>query len=334
MKNKKNIFKYLELALIFLSAFSIWWLADKLFSVSYLNNWGWIIFFVSIFFVAWFLGALVIRDRRFFLLVTLASLLLQLFFTRNIFSLIIVFFSFLALYWARKMVREELRIRRRIKIWDSLRVGRHFFIFAVALMLSGQYYFFSNPQIESGNLPKLGAGSNQDGLMVKIITLADTDLVRQDGGFATVDEFVFEKFRGSDMRLDGKMEDGTEYKALKNRELSQIEKDNIIEKGRSDISKMAEREVLGDEQMIFVFVEILNKKLDDFMNINVGYLDQEMPVMHLVFSVILFLAIYGTGTIVSWFLVFFVAVIFRFLVITGLLSIEKKAVNMEIIRVS
>lgn len=334
MKNKKRIFKYLELALIFLSAFSIWWLADKLFSVSHLNNWSWIILFISTFFVAWFLGALVIRDKRFFLLVTLSGLLLQLFFTRNINSVLIIIISFLALYWARKTVRDEMRIRRRIGIWSSLRVGRHFFVFAVALMLSGQYYFFNDPQIESGNLPKLGVGSGRDGLMVKIITLTDTDLLRQDGGFATVDEFVFEKFRGSDMDLRGSNEDGEEYKSLRSRDLTEAQKENIIKKGRDDISKMAEREVGGDEQMLNVFVEILNNRVDDFLNINVGYLDQEMPVMHLVFSVILFLAIYGTGTMVSWFLVFIVAIVFRFLVTVGLLSIEKKAVNMEIIKIS
>lgn len=331
---KKRFFKYLELLIIFLSALIIWWLADKLFSVSFLDNWSWIIFFISTFFVSWFLGALIIRDRRFFLLVTLGGLSLQIFFTRNPWSILIIAASFLALYWARKAVRREMRNRIKIDIWNSLRVGRLFFIFAMGLMLAGQYYFFNNPQIESGNLPKFKMDSGKDGLMVKIVTLADTDLLNQKGEFATVNEFVFEKFRGSDMNLNGVNDEGVEYRTLRTTELNDLQKENVMKKGRDDISKMAEREVIGDEKMIDVFVEILNKKADDFLNVNVGYLDQEMPVMHIVFTLVIFLAITGTGTVVSWFLVFLVAIIFKLLIWTELLSINKKAVNMEIIKIA
>jgi|GEM_PF-3321270 len=329
---KKRIFKYLELVIIFLSAISIWWLADRLFSTS-LNNWGWIIFFISTFFVSWFLGALIVRDKRFFLLVTLGGLLLQILFTQNPWSILVILISFGVLYGARKIVRREMRSRIKINIWESLRIGRHFFIFAMALMLAGQYYFFNNPQIESSNLPKFKMDSGRDGLMIKLVTLADTDLLNQKREFATVDEFVFEKFRGNDMNLKGVNEDGVEYRALRTTELSELQRENVIKKGRSDISKMAEREVNGDEKMIDIFVEILNKKVDNFLNVNVGYLDQEMPVMHIVFTLVIFLAITGTGTIVSWFLVFLVVIIFKLLILIGLLSINKKAVNMEIINI-
>ena len=318
---KKRIFKYLELAIIFLSAISIWWLADKLFSSTYLNNWGWIIFFISTFFIAWFLGVLVIRDKRIFFAITFLGLFFQLLFTRSGESLMIILLAFVALFLAGRAVQREMRQRVKIDIWNSLRVGRYFFIFAIALMLAGQYYFYNNPQMESGNLPKIGLGGSRDGLMVKVITSTDPDLIKRGGDFTTVDEFVFEKFRRDNIDF------------FQGRQLTEIQRTEILEKGREDISKMAERDVVGDEKMINVFVEILNNQLDDFLNIDAGYMDKEMPVMHLIFSLVIFLAVYGTGMIVSWFLVLTVAGIFRFLVWIKLLSIDKKAVNMEIIRI-
>ncbi|MEF3691551.1 MAG: hypothetical protein V3574_00660 [Candidatus Moraniibacteriota bacterium] len=318
---KKKIFKYFQLATVLLSNFLIWWLADKLFSSTYLNNWGWIIFFISTFFISWFLGVLVIRDKRIFFVVTLVGLLLQLIFTGSWESLSVIFISFAALFLAGRAVQREISQRIKIDIWSSLRLGRYLFIFAIALMLSGQYYFYDDPQMESGNLPKIGLNGSRDGLIIKIITSTDPDLIRQGGDFATMDEFVFEKFKRENPDF------------FQSRQLTEIQKMEILKKGREDVAKMAEREVSGGERMIDVFLEILNNRLDDFLNIDAGYMDREMPVMHLVFSLVIFLAVYGTGMVVAWFLVLAVAGIFRFLVWIKLLSVDKKGVNMEIIRI-
>lgn len=316
---KKIIFKYLELASIVISALAIWFLVNKLFSVSYLNNWGWIIFFISIFFIVWSLGAIIIRDKWIFLGATFLGLATQLIFVWHWGIAVVIAVSFLALWLGRKVIRDEMRSRIKIDIWNYLRVGRRLFIFAIALMLAGQYYFFTNPQIESGNLPKFKLNTKQDGLLIKIISSVDPDLFKQNGELSTVDEFVFQKFKKDNLLDVDKIDD--------------FQKENILNEGRSGVSKMAERTVDGEEKMMNVFVEILNKKVDDFLSLNAGYLDQDMPVMHLVFTLVIFLAVSTTGMIISLFLILLVGIIFKLLVLMGLLSIDKKAVNMEIVRI-
>lgn len=332
---KKIILKYFGLAIIFFSALSVWWLVDRIFSASFLDNWRWVIFSISIFFVSWFLGAIIIRDRKLFLGVTFLALASQLIFIRHWEVLIIILISFLALFLTRKVIRRELRSRLKISIWTSLRGGRYFFILVVALMLAGQYYFFENPQIESENLPKVKIDSQTDNFMIKIIALADDDLSNGEGGLATVDEFLFKKIQREEDSILSKESENSKSKNLgSNTELSEYQKEMILSKERENVSKMLEREVAGDEMMLDVFLEIINKKADDFINLNLGYVDQDMPIMHLVFALAIFLAVFGTGTLVSLFLVFLVAVVFRIMIELGLLSIEKKAVNMEIVKVS
>jgi len=315
---KKIIFKYLGLASIVISALAIWFLANRLFSVSYLNNWGWIIFFIAIFFITWSLGAIIIRDKRIFLGATFLGLATQLIFVWHWGLLLIVIVSFLALWLGRKVIRNEMRNRIKIDIWNYLRVSRRLFIFAIALMLAGQYYFFTNPQIESNNLPKFSVNARQDGLLINVMSIVDPDLFNQNGELSTVDEFVFQKFKKDNLYNVDKIDD--------------FQKENILNEGRSSVSKMTERTVGGEEKMMNVFVEILNKKVDDFLSLNTGYLDQDMPVMHLVFTLIIFLTVSTTGMILSLFLILLVGIIFKLLVLVGLLSIDKKAVNMEIVQ--
>jgi len=150
------------------------------------------------------------------------------------------------------------------------------------------------------------------------MSIVDPDLFNQNGELSTVDEFVFQKFKKDNLYNVDKIDD--------------FQKENILNEGRSSVSKMTERTVGGEEKMMNVFVEILNKKVDDFLSLNTGYLDQDMPVMHLVFTLIIFLTVSTTGMILSLFLILLVGIIFKLLVLVGLLSIDKKAVNMEIVQ--
>jgi len=85
--------------------------------------------------------------------------------------------------------------------------------------------------------------------------------------------------------------------------------------------------------MVDIFLEVIGNKLDSLLNINAGYMDKNMPVAHLIFTVAIFLAIMGTGMILSLVFIFMVAVVFRTLILLGLLAIDEKAVNMEVIRI-
>ncbi|KKP67093.1 MAG: hypothetical protein UR66_C0003G0014 [Candidatus Moranbacteria bacterium GW2011_GWE1_35_17] len=327
MKTKIKIFKYAELVLIFLSATFTWRMADSLFKAADGSNWSWVMIFITAFFIIWSLGAIVIRDTRLFLGATILALLAQLFFTRNIGSLLVVVVSFLLLYLARIFIRQEIKLRLKVDIWNYLRVGRRFLIFAIALMLAGQYYFSSSTQIASENLPKMKFNYSQGGFMTKVVSLADPNLIKENNEAVTVDEFILNKFE-EELRVAGKLNSG-----IISNDMLYGQRDVLLKESRKDISKMVEREVAGDEKMVDIFLEVIGNKLDSLLNINAGYMDKNMPVAHLIFTVAIFLAIMGTGMILSLVFIFMVAVVFRTLILLGLLAIDEKAVNMEVIRI-
>jgi hypothetical protein len=326
---KKKIFKYAEAIIIVVAAAVVWYLADKIFAQVYLNNWGWLIFASSTFFIFWSLGAMIFRDRRVFLGMTFVALCSQLIFIQEVGIFLIILISFLILSLARWIIRKEIKSRLEVNIWDSLRVGKRLFILTIALMLASQYYFFDTPQIESKNLPKIKIGSEQQGgYMKKIIAMIDADVFDSSGDSLTVNEFVLKK-------AENKKTD-TENKGylVNNVKLDNFQKEILLESGRGDIAKMAEREVFADEKIVDIFVEILNKKIDDLLNLNVGYINQDIPVMHLVFTLAIFLAVFSAGMMISFIWIFLVKIILLMLVEIGLLSVDKKAVNMEILKIN
>lgn len=325
MKNK--ILKYFELFTIVFLATVIWYLASRLFGSAHLNNWGWITAAMAVFFVVWALGAIIIRDTKVFLGITFLSLVIQLIFTKSWQSLIVVVIAFLSLWVARKFTRDEMKMRLRVDIWNYLRVSRRFLVLALALMLAGQYYFSNDSQIASENLPKLKFDHGQEGLMSKIVSIVDPSLIKENNEAITIDEFIINKFNkdplaskrfGAEAGFDS---------------INYNQQEVILRGGREDVAKMAERTVTGDEKMIDIFLEIINNKIDDFLNVSVGYVDKDMPVTHLIFTVAIFLAIMGSGMLLSVFLTFVVALVFRVLIFAGLLSIERKAVNMEVVKI-
>lgn len=326
MKKELKIFKYFELGLIFLSAISVWYLADRVFKTSY-DNWSWLVFFALLFFVCWSLGSIILRNNRMFLGVTLVALLSQIIFTRNIGTLVVVLISFLLLYLARIFIRQEIKLRLKVDIWNYLRVGRRFLVVALALMIAGQYYFSSNPQVTLESIPKLKFEQGKGGFMTKIVSLIDPSLIKENNEPVTVDEFIINEFNEDPLASKRFGRD------LKFNNLDFNQRAVVLASGKENISEMVGRDVGGDEKMVDIFLEIVNNKINTVSSINIESIDKEMPLSHLIFTLAIFVLIMGSGMLVSWILIPIIFIIFKLLVFSGVLSVDRKAVNMEIIKI-
>ncbi|KKP57207.1 MAG: hypothetical protein UR60_C0044G0013 [Candidatus Moranbacteria bacterium GW2011_GWF2_34_56] len=326
MKKELKIFKYSELGLVFLSAISVWYWADRVFKTSY-ENWSWLVFFALLFFVCWSLGSIVIRNNGIFLGVTLVALLSQVVFTRNIGTLVVVLISFLLFYLARIFIRQEIKLRLNVDIWNYLRVGRRFLVVALALMIAGQYYFSSNPQITLESIPKFKFEQDKGGFMTKIVSIIDPSLIKENKEAVVVDEFIINEFNenpSAARRFD---------KDLKFDNLDFNQRAVVLASGKENISEMAGRNVGGDEKMVDIFLEIVNNKINAVSSINVESIDKEMPLSHLIFTLAIFVLIMGSGMMMGWILIPVIFIIFKLLVFSGVLSIDRKAVNMEVIKI-
>lgn len=327
MKNKIKIFKYIELVLVFLSATAIWYLADNLFKSPQNSNWSWIMPCVVLFFIVWSLGSIIIRSQKLFMGATFLALLSQVVFTRDVGSLLIIFVSLLFLYIARKFIKHEIGARLKVDIWNYLRIGRRFIVLAIALMLAGQYYFSDSAQVVSENLPKTRINYSQGGFMARVISLVDPSLIKENKESVTVDEFILNK-----LNEESRYSQNPSIMAAYNN-MAPNQKYLLLDEGRNDISMMVERNVSGDEKMVDIFLEIINNKINSLLNIDMGYMDKNLPVAHLIITAALFLAVMGTGMFLSLIFILLAVIIFKALVFFEVLSIDKRAVNMDVIKI-
>ena len=336
---KKQIIKYTELLLTIVLAFLLWWSANRIVQSPQTENWWQPIVFFSLFFILWSLGAVLIKKTWLFFAVTGISLLSALFWTQKIGYFFVIILAVFFLVVGRQVVREELNSRIKISIWNSLRLERRFFVLAVALMLTGQYFFGVNQLNANKELPEFKISNNQAKLITKIFAKFDPTFKTNNIGTMTVDEFILQKMSdGEDGMVGANIEN---YKNIipKNYNLADVnnstfaksQKELLLQKGRESFSKMVERKVNGDEKILDIFSEIINNKIGKFANNNIGYVDQNIPIMHWVFTLLLFLTIFSLGMFLSPFLIMLTWLLFKFMVAVGFISIKRKVAEVEIV---
>ncbi len=323
---QKQITKYIELVAIFATAVSLWWSANRIIQTPEPENWWLPISFFSLFFITWSLGSLLIKNSWLFFAVSFLSLATSLFWTREIIFGFVVAIALLSLWSGRKLARDEMSSRIKISIWNPLRLERRFFVFAVTLLLVGQYFFAVGKNEASSALPEFKIGDSQAKYITKVLSKFDPALKSNKAlDEMTVDDFILQNMSQDD-NIDYSLISGKEKELImqKNKEL-------ILQKGRENFSKMLERKVAGDEKILDVFTEIVNIKIGKFADNNVGYLDQKIPIVHWIFSGLLFVTIFSLGMFFSPLLILLTWLLFKFMIAIGMVEIDHKSAEVEVI---
>lgn len=281
------------------------------------ENWLLPVVIFSIMFIFWSL-AIILEDRKTNLFIFGSTLiLLGGFFAQNIFFAGISFFAIGILYLGTVWIHQSMDSRIKLNIWLSLRLGRKLFVMAFSLVV---IVGFLMPILLSGEkriLPVINVGEKHISLVGRMVAAIDSNFNFEELSTMTIDEYIL-KEQGRSI--------GTEIKNQKNLINSEIE--IILLSGRADIAHLANRKVHGQEKIMDIFIEIINNKINSYFNTEISQSSDFAPFLFSAFS---FFAVFSVGSFVTMFLTFFVAVIFKILLLTNLVQISKKNVQVEVI---
>lgn len=326
---RKQITKYGESLLVVLTATLLWWSAEAIIKTPQSESWFWPLIFFSLFFIAWSLASVLIKNKGLFIVISLTSLATSLLWLQSWGYIAFITVALFSLYSGWRIAQRELSLRVKISIWNSLRLERRLFIFAISLLLAGQYFFMVGQTDANKTLPMIKISDKQAKYLTQIISKFDPGLKSQRNiNEITVDEFILQNAGNVSKEYSNQYQSITpEQKKM----LDENKRRLILQKGRENFSKMLERKVAGNEKVLDVFTEIVNHKINNFADNSIGYLDQSIPLTHLIFSGLLFLTIFSLGMLVSPLLIMLTWLLFESMVTVGLVAIEKKMAEVEVI---
>ncbi len=314
---KKNITKYFFMFGAIGSAVYFWLIISKLVNTSESENWLSPIIIFGAVFILWSL-AILLEDKRWkFFLFGFLLIFTGLIFSQNIFLITVSILATGILYVGTVWVHDSMKARVKLNIWMSLRLGRRLFVAAVALVVIGGFLMPIVLSGEKRSLPLVNITEKQIKLIGKVVSIFDSNLEEKGLSEMTVDEYILKEQAGS-------------RRQQKNisKEASGIEKQAILIGGRESVSRLVARNISGDEKIMTIFAEITNNKINNYFNTEVSQASGFAPLF---FSVLSFFAVFSIGSFLTSLLTFLVAAIFKLLVLTKLVKLSKKNVQVEVI---
>ena len=321
---KKNITKRFFMFGAVANAVYFWLIISKLVNTSESENWLAPIIVFGMVFIFWSL-AILLEDKKWkFFLFGLLLIFTGLIFSQNIFFIVVAILSIGILYVGTVWVHDSMRARVKLNIWMSLRLGRRLFVAAISLVI---IIGFLMPVVLSGEkraLPLVNITENQINLVGKVISTFDSNL--KDSGLAemTVDEYILKEQKG----FGNNHSNIFEKKGAPAKGLMAIEKKAIIMAGRESISRLVMHNVNGNEKIMNIFAEIINSKINNYFNTETNQASGFAPLL---FSALSFFAVFSIGSFITSLLTFVVAILFKLLVLTKLVELGKKKVEVEVI---
>ena len=320
---KKSITKYFCMFGAVASAIYFWLVVFNLVNTTESESWLSSVIIFGAVFIFWSLAILLESKQWKFFLFELVLIFTGIIFSHNIFFILTAFLATGILYLGTIWVHDSMKARVKLNIWMSLRLGRRLFAAAITIVIVGGFLM---PVVLSGEkkvLPLINITDKQTKLVSRVMSIFDSNL--EQGGLAemTVDEYILKEQKG--FRKGHKNIFNKDNTVIT---FTEAEKQAIIINGRASISKLATRNVGGNEKIMSIFTEMINNKINNYFNTEVSQASGFAPLF---FSALSFFAVFSIGSFVTSLLTFLVAALFRLLILTKLIKLGKKEVQVEII---
>jgi hypothetical protein len=320
----------------------------------------WIIpgIFFSLTFVFWILSVILLKKANYLWILYFFSLMPSFFFTFEFWHLLAIGTSLVLLFWASVRINRELGAAVKVNLWRSVRLGRVIMVLSLALAISSQYYFEIQKSGVHRKIPQFNIGTSNGKIISKITsifypgvdiskdqTITVDQLImqsQQSSGEYTFDdqgevntrgdvEKMIEEQLGVNIPDDQKQELINSYYA-QNQALSEKNNELILLEGRKQISDLVGMEVRGDEKVADIFSQMINKKIEDFLNFNVDSDSKgDLAYLPIVLTIILFLSVLSLGSFLAPLWVLCAQIFFWLMVKMKWVKISKVMVEQEII---
>jgi hypothetical protein len=331
---QKNILKF---SLFFLStvlALFFWRSVSEAITVANSSVWLVPILWFSFLYSAYSLEFILVKEKFLINLSIVVGIFLSLIFSPNFWHFLILLFCSMLLAMAYLQIKKDLGLNVKICLPKTLRMGKTFFIVALALVVSSQYYFQAK-KVGLLKMPTFDIGVILDNKLAKeILYKLNPDLQKLENKNLTVDEMILENFRESQMGneetdLLNLAQDSQIISLVNLQKIEELKKRKVLEIGRESFGKMANRKLAGSEKIVDVITEIINQKIQSFVSPN--YSDERFPLVPLGMAIILFLTVLSLGAFLVRILVHVVSFIFWIFIFGKIIQIKKVPVEMEVL---
>lgn len=339
----------------FLTAIISFYSISRAIKVAEASTWLVPMIWISIFAISLFLTAILVKNILAAEIVIAASLMTSLIFALDLIHLAIVVACIFMILSGVFAIRRDLDLNVKISLWKSLYMGKFGIIFAVAILISSQY-FFTIKNIEGAvNVPKFDVSEVAGPLIAPILGIVNPEFAQASSQNLTIDEFIIQTqkenqqnlFQGEDLNSLNLIEQNIpqnisepQRSAIKQRALEEMKQTSdkvleqnqqlVLQEGRRQFSKIAGKKIEGSEKVSEVFVGMINSKINNYFQ-PVGGEQKRSEFYPLILSLILFLTIWPLGSLLSalWFSI--VILLFKIFVKLKLVEIGKVMVEREMI---
>jgi len=336
MQNKK-IIQYILLALSITISFFAFWSVERALRIPEASVWAAPTFWFSLLFILLCLNIALVKDRKIISAAFFFSLLTSLIFAPNFWQFLVILFGWLLLLAACARIRGDIEYGKKIKLWRSLRFGKSYIYFALALIISGQYYFSVKDWPAQKLIPNFNLNGVTDYITPKILSAVSPTLPASVDSEMTVDQFIVQMQKN---QLDQAGYSPEKLAKLPADQRAAIQKqidaetggeqNALLEEGRKKFADLSSRPINGSEKLSDVLSEVINSKMNSYLNPGNISADS-LPIAAPIATLILFLTVASLGWLLVILLVPAVAGIFWILVQAKIIIISKISAEVEII---
>jgi hypothetical protein len=321
---KKQIIKYTLIVATLVVAFLAWYSIDRL--IAGYGSYWWLgaLFLFGAYFILICLDILLIEKKLTLLLLIPISFLISWIFTLDILHLIVPGIIFLIVWHFINLIRKDLKSIVFIDLNKVFYIRKLWLIVALALAVAGQYYFQVKDLPEQKIVPKFKMNDISKTLIVTTLGQYNPAFYTVEEENATVNQFLLENYSQVKSQSQSQSQEGSTIGGA----VKEVNREEFLAEGLAQISTMAGRQVNGNEKIDDVFPEIVNKQLEEHM-VKEDPSGPELTAPAL--ALILFLSILGLGSLLGYFLVLGLRIIFWFFKKFRWVRFTKVPVEMEVI---
>lgn len=331
---QKNILKFSLFFLSLIVAFFAWFFVSRAITVADSSVWLVPALWFSFLYIIYSLEFILVKEKILINLSIIGGVFLSLIFAPNFWHFLILLFSAMPLSVSCLQIKKDLGLNVKIHLPKTLRMGKTFFMLALALVISSQYYF----QAKSAGLLKLpifDAGAILDNKWAReILYKLNPDLQKLEDENLTVDQMILDNFQENKMDSGEadllKLAQDSQIIPLANlQKIEELQKQKVLEAGREQLGKMANQQLTGSERVSAVLTEIMNHKIQSL--VSPDYSQEGFPAVPVGMAAILFLTVLSLGAFLLRILVHVISFIFWIFLYGQIVTIKKVPVEMEVI---
>ncbi len=311
---RKKILEPALLAGLPLSAFLAWYVLYRAVMVPESSIWGAPITIFFILLVFFFMSTVLVRSAAYLGAALAGSLLLGLVFAATPLHLVFLLLSTGLAYWAMRNIRESLEFSIKLRFFNSFMSGRSYFVFALILAITSQYYALVSRAGKELNLPTFEISRDVTLSLGKLYGHINPKY----SFFSSARELTVDKFILQNQNAVRPGQEPAPAAAIA----------PVLEQGRKQLSELSGRQLDGGEQVADVFVDLVTRKINDYFTVGIAKSGRSSAIP-LFLTCVLFLSLLPIATIVGYAGIIFSALLCGALLKKGVIKKKIRRVEAE-----